>query len=120
MPWSILGDVAAVVFVYYGATRGLNEVQARFVAERLSQRSLFSPPAGQRAVRLRETLATDSGQASEEVDLEHAERDQLLHVLDQADMNKELDHELRDLQMMLRGERWPGEPEPPAPTASGS
>jgi hypothetical protein len=57
------------------------------------------------------------GQSSEEVDLEDGERDQLLHVLDQADLNKELDHELRELQMMLRGERWPGESPPPgAPT----
>lgn len=35
----MLGAVAAVVFVYYGAARGVNEGQALFLADQLERRS---------------------------------------------------------------------------------
>jgi hypothetical protein len=34
-------------------------------------------------------------------------------VLDQADLDKQLDQQLRELQMTLRGEGRPGKPPPP-------
>jgi hypothetical protein len=57
-------------------------------------------------------VATPSGSARTSSSTEEQKED-LLHVLDQADLDQ-LDHELRDLQTMLRGERWTGEPQPPA------
>jgi hypothetical protein len=109
--------VASVSFVYYGAGRGVDEHQALFLADALRGRGLFSATAAKLAQRIREEAGADFQRLSEEIDLEEADARELLHVLDQADLDKELESELRSLQMMLRGERWPGEPEPPASTA---
>jgi hypothetical protein len=105
--------VAAVAFVYYGATRGVQERQAVFLADALGRRALFSPTSGRLAERIRHEIGGDGEKEGALIDLDEEQKEDLLVVLDQADLDKQLEHELRDLQTMLRGERWPGEPPPP-------
>jgi hypothetical protein len=105
--------VAAVVFVYYGASRGVSEGQALFLAEQLERRS-FVPIARVLANEIREQAGSNFERPAEDIDLDEARKGALLDVLDQADLDSQLDQELRSLQMMLHGERWPGESRPPS------
>ena len=105
--------MAEIVFVYYGSTRVVDERQALFLAEQLSQRALFSPAAGKLAQRIRRETGGDGEKESVRIELDEEDKGDLLVVLGDADLDKHLDRELRDLQRMLRGERWSGEPEPP-------
>jgi hypothetical protein len=105
--------VAAVAFVYYGSTRVVNERQAVFLADALDRRALFSPAAGQLAQRIRRETGGDGEKKSVRIELDEEDKEDLLVVLGDAHLDKHLDRELRDLQRMLRGERWSGEPEPP-------
>jgi hypothetical protein len=106
MPSFILAEVAAVGFVYYGASRGVREDQAQFLADALRQRALFSLTAGELAHRIREEAGANLQRPSEDIDLGDADARELLHVLDQAELDTQLESELRSLHMMLRGERW--------------
>lgn len=103
----MLALVAAITFAYNGTTHGVDDGQALFLAEGLARRALFSTAAGRLAQRILHERDGD-------IELDEEQRQNLLHVLDQADLDEELDDELRDLQMMLRGERWRGEPKRPA------
>jgi hypothetical protein len=94
----MLAPVATITFAYNGATRGVDDGQALFLAEGLARRALFSTTAGRLAQRILHERDRD-------VELDEEERENLLHVLDQADLDKQLDQELRDLQTMLRGEQ---------------
>jgi hypothetical protein len=105
--------VAFVAFVYYGATRGVTEQQALFLADGLEGRYAASPVAQRLAERIREEAGANFQRPSQDIDLEDMEKYELLRVIDQAAFDRMLDTELLELQAMLRGKRRPGEPSTP-------
>jgi hypothetical protein len=109
----MLVAVASVVFVFYGATRGVTEGQARYLADELDGRYAASPVALRLAKRIREEAGAGLQRPSQDVDLADMDRYELLRTLDQADLEKEVDEQLRALRLMLQAERLPGEPGPP-------
>jgi hypothetical protein len=106
-----LEGVAFVAFVYYGATRGVTEEQALFLADGLEGRYAASPVALRLAKRIREEAAARRGR---DIELEDMEKYELLRFLDQVAFDRMLEPELLELQAMLRGERRPGEQPPSA------
>jgi hypothetical protein len=108
----ILEGVAFVAFVYYGATRGVTEQQALFLADGLEGRYAASPVALRLAKRIREEAGANFKRPSQDIDLEDMEKYELLRFLDQVAFDRMLETELLELQAMLRGQRRPEE-EPP-------
>jgi hypothetical protein len=107
----ILEGVAFVAFVYYGATRGVTEEQALFLADGLEGRYAASPVALRLAKRIREEAAA---RRARDIELADMEKYELLRFLDQVAFDRMLETELLELQAMLRGERRPGEQPPSA------
>jgi hypothetical protein len=105
--------VAFVAFVYYGATRGVTEQQALFLADGLEGRYAASPVALRLAKRIRKEAGANFQRPSQDIDLEDMEKYELLRFLDQVAFDQVLETELLDLQAMLRGQRGPEE-EPPS------
>jgi hypothetical protein len=103
----ILEGVAFVAFVYYGATRGVAEEQALFLADGLEGRYAASPVALRLAKRIREEAAA---RRARDIELADMEKYELLRFLDQVAFDRMLETELLELQAMLRGER---QEEPP-------
>jgi hypothetical protein len=60
---SILGVLAHVVFVYCGASRGVNEQQAVFLADALNRRALFAVAGSSLSERIRHETAAQSSEA---------------------------------------------------------
>lgn len=90
--------MGSVTFIYCGVVREINEGQAHFLVDQLKAR--YAAPLAQRpAERIREEAGANGQRPGDEIELDKAERDELLAVL--ADADSELDAELRSLQMML-------------------
>lgn len=107
----ILDAMAHVFFVFYGATRGVTEQQALFLADGLEGTYAASPVAQRLAKRIRERAAA---RRARDIELEDMEKYELLRFLDQVAFDRALETELLELQAMLRGERRPGEQPPSA------